>query len=220
MGQDKDQQQTLFDKLQTAYFEVASKEADALAKYGSNNPTIISLRNQKTQLQVELNEEFQRIKESSGNDYNFLQTREVQIQKEYDTAVAQSQEISHAQVKLRELEASATAYQDLYNTFVNRYNASLQEAASPVAEASVISPASALIQAGPQEGPEVCRDVSACGPGARPRDRIYERDDRRQGFSYKQVGTITPTHPMHWAASEGEGGNAVAPSGKTTRQRW
>ncbi len=144
--QDKDQQQELFDKLQSEYFDVASKEADALAKYGSNNPAIISLRNQKTQLRAEINEEFQRIKESSRNDYSFLQSREAQIQKEYDTAVAQSQEIRHAQVKLRELEASAKAYQDLYNTFINRYNASLQEAASPVAEASVISPASALIQ--------------------------------------------------------------------------
>ena len=144
---DKDQQEALFDKLQTQYFEVASKEVDALTKYGVNNPIIISLHNQKTQLQNELDSEFQRIKASSKSDYEFMQVREMQLQKEYNTAVAQSQEISHAQVKLRELEASARAYQDLYNTFVNRYSASLQEAASPVAEASVISPASPLIQA-------------------------------------------------------------------------
>ena len=49
-------------------------------------------------------------------------------------------------MKLRELTASAQAYQDLYNTFLGRYNASLQQIASPIAEASVITPASPLIQ--------------------------------------------------------------------------
>jgi hypothetical protein len=49
-------------------------------------------------------------------------------------------------VKARELEASARAYQDLYNTFLNRYNASLQQAVSPVAGASVITPATPLVQ--------------------------------------------------------------------------
>ena len=67
------------------------------------------------------------------------------LKKEFDEAVAQYQQANQAQVKLRELEASAQAYQDLYNTFISRYNASLQQAASPIAEASVITPATPLI---------------------------------------------------------------------------
>ena len=47
-------------------------------------------------------------------------------------------------MKLRELEASAQAHQDLYNTFITRYNASLQQIASPIAGASVITPATSL----------------------------------------------------------------------------
>jgi succinoglycan biosynthesis transport protein ExoP len=133
-------------KLRDQYFELGSKEADLLVKYGPNNPAIISIHNQKTQLQSEISEEIQRLKQSSKNDYAVMQVREAAIKSDFDTAVARSHETNHAQVKLRELEASAKAYQDLYNTFVNRYNASLQEAASPVAEASIITTASPLIQ--------------------------------------------------------------------------
>ena len=72
--------------------------------------------------------------------------REANVKKDFDAAVAQAKEAKQAQVKLRELEASAHAYQDLYATYINRYNASLQQALSPIAEASVISPATSLIQ--------------------------------------------------------------------------
>jgi polysaccharide biosynthesis transport protein len=134
------------DKLRSEYFDVASKEAEASVKLGPNNPGIISLRNQKAQLRSEITEEIQRLKEASESDYAAAQLRESDVKKEYDAALTQYQQANQAQVKLRELTASAQAYQDLYNTFLGRYNASLQQIASPIAEASVITPASPLIQ--------------------------------------------------------------------------
>jgi polysaccharide biosynthesis transport protein len=133
------------DKLRSEYFDVASKEAEASVRLGPNNPGIISLRNQKAQLHSEITEEIQRLKEASESDYAAAQLRESDVKKEYDAALAQYQQANQAQVKLRELTASAQAYQDLYNTFLGRYNASLQQIASPIAEASVITPASPLI---------------------------------------------------------------------------
>ena len=85
------------------------------------------------------------MKQSSGSEYAAAQLREVGIEKDFYAAVSESQAANQAQVKARELEASARAYQDLYNTFLIRYNASLQQAVSPVAEASVISPATPLV---------------------------------------------------------------------------
>ena len=136
----------ILDKLRSQYIEVVSKEAEYSVKYGPNNPAIIGLRKQKEELQFEIKEEVQRLKEGSKNNYAVTQLGEAAVKKEFDAAVAQAQEASHAQVKLRELEASARAYQDLYNTYINRYNASLQQAASPVAEANLITPASPLIK--------------------------------------------------------------------------
>ncbi len=133
------------DRLRSEYFDVASKEADASVRLGPNNPGIISLRNQKAQLHSEIMEEIQRLKDASESDYAAAQLRESDVKKEYNAALAQYQQANQAQVKLRELTASAQAYQDLYNTFLGRYNASLQQIASPIAEASVITPASPLI---------------------------------------------------------------------------
>ena len=85
-------------------------------------------------------------KTQAESDYTAAQVRESTLKKEFSEAVTQNQEANQAQVKLRELEASAHAYQDLYNTFINRYNASLQQVASPIAEASVITSATPIIQ--------------------------------------------------------------------------
>jgi succinoglycan biosynthesis transport protein ExoP len=133
------------DKLRSQYLDIVSKEAESSAKLGPNNPAIISLRNQKIQLRSEMSEEIQRLRDTSESDYAAAQLRESTLKKEFDDGVAQNRQANQAQVKLRELEASAHAYQDLYNTFISRYNASLQQAASPIAEASVITPATSLI---------------------------------------------------------------------------
>jgi polysaccharide biosynthesis transport protein len=137
------------EKLRSQYFDLVSKEAESSGKLGPNSPAIIGLRNQKAQLLSEMKEEqkeeLQRLKKTSESDYAAAQLREVDVKQEYDAALAQYQQSNRAQVKLRELTASAQAYQDLYNTFLGRYNASLQQIASPIAEASVITPAAPLI---------------------------------------------------------------------------
>ena len=136
----------LLDKLRSAYLDVVSKEAEFSPKFGPNNPEIVSLRNQKAQLRSEITEEVQRLKDTSESDYTAAQLREMTLEKEFEAATAQYHQTNQAQVKLRELEASAQAYQDLYNNFIARYNASIQQIASPIAEASVITPATPLIQ--------------------------------------------------------------------------
>jgi polysaccharide biosynthesis transport protein len=133
------------DKLRSLYFDILSKEAESSVRLGPNNPGIVSLRNQKVQLRSEITDEIQRLKDASEGDYAAAQLRESDVKKEYDAALTQYQQANKAQVKLRELTASAQAYQDLYNTFIGRYNASLQQIASPIAEASIITPASPLI---------------------------------------------------------------------------
>ena len=136
---------SVLSKLRNQYFEISAKEVDLSTRFGPNNPAIVSLRNQKAQLHSEIFGEVQRLKQSSRDDYAAAKLREQNVEKEFNAAVLESQEANQAQVKLRELEAAARAYQDLYNTFLNRYNASLQQAASPIAEASVITRATPLV---------------------------------------------------------------------------
>lgn len=133
------------DKLRSQYFDIVAKEAESSARLGSANPAIIGLRNQKAQLRSEITKEVERLKDVRARDYAAAQLRESEVKREYDAALAQYQQANQAQVKLRELVASAQAYQDLYNAFLGRYNASIQQIASPIAEASVITPATSVI---------------------------------------------------------------------------
>jgi polysaccharide biosynthesis transport protein len=141
-----DSQNDILSQLRSQYFDVSSKEADLSTKLGLNNPIIVSLRNQKAQLRSEILEEIQRVKQSSKSDYEAAQLRQDELKKEFEAAVFQSQTAKQAQVKLQELESSARAYQDLYNTFLVRYNASLQQAVSPVVGAIVITPAAPPVE--------------------------------------------------------------------------
>ena len=84
-------------------------------------------------------EQFKQLKESSRSDFELAELREVGIQKELAKAISQSEEVSHAQVTLRQLEASARTYQALYDSFLNRYTDSLQEQTSPIAAATFIN---------------------------------------------------------------------------------
>jgi succinoglycan biosynthesis transport protein ExoP len=136
-----DDKQDALSTLRDSYFELTAKEAELSVKFGPNNPSIVSVRNQIAQLRSEMQGEFQRLKQSSRSDYEAAELRASQVKEEFDAAVAQSQAANQAQVKLHELESSARAYQDLYNTFLSRYNASLQQIVSPDVGASVISPA-------------------------------------------------------------------------------
>jgi succinoglycan biosynthesis transport protein ExoP len=136
-----DDKKDLLATLRGNYFDITAKEVEASAKLGPNNPIIVSLRNQKAQLRSEMQGQLQRLKQSSQSDYEAAELRESQVKAEFDAAVLQSQATNQAQVNLQDLEASARAFQDLYNTFLGRYNASLQQAVSPVAQANLITPA-------------------------------------------------------------------------------
>ncbi len=135
----------LINTLRNEYFVLSSKEADSSTKYGHNNPAIVSIRNQKAQIRSELLAEFRRLTESHRSDYEAAVLREAAIKKEYSAAVAQSQVENQALVQLRQEEASARAYQDLYNALLTRYNASLQQLTAPVTEASIISRAAPTV---------------------------------------------------------------------------
>jgi succinoglycan biosynthesis transport protein ExoP len=115
----------LLEALRRQYLDTSSQEAESLAKLGPNNPVIISLRSKKAQLRSEISEEIKHLNNSSKSEYEAAKLHESTIKKELDMAMIQSQTAKQAPVQLLELESSVRAHQDMYNTFLNRYNASL-----------------------------------------------------------------------------------------------
>ncbi len=129
-------------KLRLQYRELADRTAEWSVKYGPNHLAVVDLRNQMLQIRSGILAEFEQLKASSKSDYEIAQLRELGLKQELAEALSQSQTANHAQVALRQLEASAQTYKALYDSFLSRYADSLQEQSSPIAAASVITKAS------------------------------------------------------------------------------
>jgi len=88
-------------------------------------------------------EELRRLAETFKSDYEIAKQRQGEIEKQMDQALSQSQTTDKAQVTLRELESTANTYHSLYESFLQRHMAGVQQETFPLSEARLISLASA-----------------------------------------------------------------------------
>ncbi|HVY57324.1 MAG TPA: polysaccharide biosynthesis tyrosine autokinase [Xanthobacteraceae bacterium] len=129
-------------KLRSQYLDLAAKEADWSARYGSNHLAAVNLRNQMREIRRSILDELKRLRETYKSDYEIAKQREESLQKDLSTVVAQSQTANEAQVQLRDLESSSQTYRALYDNFLQRYMESVQQQSFPITEARLISRAS------------------------------------------------------------------------------
>jgi succinoglycan biosynthesis transport protein ExoP len=128
-------------KLRSQYFELAFREADWSARYGSGHLAAVNLRSQMEEVRKAIFDEFKRLAETYKSDFEIAKQREEDVQKQLATAVSLSQASDRAQISLRELESRAQSYKSLFDTFLQRYTESLQQQSFPISEARLISPA-------------------------------------------------------------------------------
>jgi succinoglycan biosynthesis transport protein ExoP len=126
-------------KLRTQYLELANREADLSARYGSNHLAAVNLRNQMREIGRSITAELGRLAETYKSDYEIAKQREDEVQGALQAAVARSQIGGQAQVQLKELESNSQIYRSLYENFLQRYTESIQQQSFPITEARVIS---------------------------------------------------------------------------------
>jgi exopolysaccharide transport family protein len=130
-------------RLREQYLALSRTEAQYSAKYGRDHHAVVDLRDKMRDLRTSTFEELQRIAGAVKSDYVIAKQREAEVEKQLGQVISQSQTANEAQVRLRELESSATTYHSLYESFLQRYTGAVQQDSFPLAEARVISPASA-----------------------------------------------------------------------------
>jgi succinoglycan biosynthesis transport protein ExoP len=84
-------------------------------------------------------EELRRIAQSYQNTYEVALARQKSLESQVANATGVSATANDAQVQLRELEREADTYKKLYETFLQRYQETVQQQSFPVTEARVIS---------------------------------------------------------------------------------
>jgi exopolysaccharide transport family protein len=135
---------TILTKLRQQYLDLSRNEAEFSAKYGRDHGAVVNIRNRLRDLRTSIFDELRRIAAASKSDYTIAKQREAEIQKQLDQVISQSQSANKAQVTLRELESTAKTYHSLYESFLQRYTGGVQQDSFPVAEARLVSLASAL----------------------------------------------------------------------------
>jgi len=108
-------------KLRAQYADIAKNEADLSSKYGARHPLVANVRAQRRDTQRLINEEIQRILQSTRRDYDVARSREASLQRSFDQLQGVSNTSGQAQVRLRELQREAEANRTLYESYLARY---------------------------------------------------------------------------------------------------
>lgn len=132
--------------LRQQYRELARRESEWSARYGKDHLAVVNLRARMQEIRNSLFEELQRAAEVAENEYEIAKQRQEEIEKQLANTVSQSQSTSPAHITLAGLESTAAAYRKLYDSFLQQYMGSTQQATFPITEARVISTASPPLQ--------------------------------------------------------------------------
>jgi exopolysaccharide transport family protein len=129
-------------RLRTQYADIVKNEADVTAKYGSRHPLVANLRAQRKDTQRLINEEVQRILESTRQAYQVAKSREASLQASMDQLKGVSTETGQAQVHLNELQREADANRLVYDTFLARYKQATAQESLELPESRIVAKAS------------------------------------------------------------------------------
>ena len=83
--------------------------------------------------------EVQRIASAYASDYAIALAREKSLNESMSTLVDENDTSNVAQVKLRDLESSADTYRTLYDSYLQKFQESIQQQSAPVSDTRIIS---------------------------------------------------------------------------------
>src|SRR6266404_1023576 len=129
-------------KLRAQYADIAKNEADLSSKYGARHPLVANVHAQLRDTQRLINEELQRILQSTRHDYDVARSREASLQQSFDQLQGVSSSSGQAQVRLRELQREAEANRTLYESYLARYKETTAQESLEMPDSHVVTKAS------------------------------------------------------------------------------
>ena len=132
----------IISKLRAQYADIAKNEADLSSKYGPRHPLVANVHAQLRDTQRLINEEIQRILQSTQHDYDVARSREASLQQSFDQLQGVSSSSGQAQVRLRELQREAEANRTLYESYLARYKETTAQESLDMPDSHVVTKAS------------------------------------------------------------------------------
>lgn len=125
--------------LRQKYLDASKREAQIAARLGPDHAQAVRLRSEMAEYQRLMFEELNRIAESYKSDLDVAKAREKELTESVAQATGVSATSNETQVQLRELEREADTYRNLYQTFLQRYQAAIQQQSFPITDARIIT---------------------------------------------------------------------------------
>jgi succinoglycan biosynthesis transport protein ExoP len=125
--------------LRGKYLDASRKQADIAGRLGANHAQAVRLRSTMGEYKRLMFEELSRIAQSYRSTNQVALTRQKTLEQQVSAAMGVSATANDAQVQLRELERESETYKNLYQTFLQRYQESIQQQSFPVTEARIIT---------------------------------------------------------------------------------
>lgn len=132
---------TVINSLRGKFVDASKLESDISRRLGPDHIRAQQLRADMNEYQTLIFAELGRIAQSYEVESKIALERVSGLNEQVEAATRVSLTANDAQVQLRELEREAETYRNLYQSFLQKYQESVQQQSFPVTEARVISPA-------------------------------------------------------------------------------
>jgi polysaccharide biosynthesis transport protein len=133
-------------ELQARYLEASKREAEIIAQFGPDHGRAVQYRTEKAEVQRQMLAELARIAESYESEYLVAKSRLEALNQSVDKLIGVAAGANNKLVELRELERAADTYKNLYQSFLQRYQQTVQQQSFPMSDARVITPAEPPMQ--------------------------------------------------------------------------
>ena len=134
-------QSATINSLRERYLDASRLKTEIEAKLGPTHVQVIRLTEQMAELERLIFEELRRIAKSYKSDYLVALSRQQSLQDSMSKIVGVNASANTTQVKLRELERQSATFKLLYDTFLQRYQETVQQQSFPISNARIITPA-------------------------------------------------------------------------------
>ncbi|MDX8455555.1 polysaccharide biosynthesis tyrosine autokinase [Mesorhizobium sp. VK9D] len=113
-------QSVVVSALRSQLSVVSRREADLRLKYGERHPEVMSAQAERRDIEGQISAEVQRLVGNLKNEVDAAEAREASLVRALDSVSNQSEVEGQVGIQLRDLERTATANQNLFETFLSR----------------------------------------------------------------------------------------------------
>jgi polysaccharide biosynthesis transport protein len=186
-------------ELQARYLEALKREAEIVARFGPNHERAVQYRSEKAEVQRQMLAELARVAEGYESEYQVAKSRLEALSQSVDKLIGVAAGANNKLVQLRELERAADTYKSLYQSFLQRYQQTVQQQSFPMNDARVITPAALPMQPShPKTFPIILLSAlmgaivgSACGALREYRDGSLRTGDQvRDELGLRCIGML------------------------------